>query len=146
MDFSKAEITRAGDKITVTPQEFKTLEFVAKNANRVISREEPLNEVWGYQNYPHTRTVDNHILKLRQKLESDPSHPLHFLTVYCQGYKCLLEAKTDLRRGFKQSRKTIDVRSTGIANHEIAKPALTPRFQVEWQFLRKERILQLARQ
>jgi DNA-binding response OmpR family regulator len=89
VDFSKTEITRGGEKVTVTRKEFKTLEFFTKNAQRVISREELLNEVWGYQNYPYTRTVDNHMLRLRQKLESDPSHPSHFLTVYGQGYKFL---------------------------------------------------------
>ena len=87
IDFSKTEITRGGEKVTVTAKEFKTLEFLAKNAERVISRDELLNEVWGYQNYPCTRTVDNHILRLRQKLESDPSHPSHLLTVHGMGYK-----------------------------------------------------------
>ncbi len=87
VDFSKAEITRGGEKITVTTKEFKTLEFLTKNAERVISRDELLNKVWGYENYPCTRTVDNHILKLRQKLESDPSHPSHLLTVHGVGYK-----------------------------------------------------------
>ena len=89
VDFGKTEITRAGEKIAVTPKEFKTLKFFANNAERVISREELLNEVWGYQHYPCTRTVDNHMLRLRQKFESDPSHPLHFLTVYGLGYKFL---------------------------------------------------------
>jgi DNA-binding response OmpR family regulator len=89
VDFFKTEITRGGEKVIVTPKEFKTLEFLTKNAQRVISREELLNEVWGYQNYPCTRTVDNHMLRLRQKLESDPSHPSHFLTVYGLGYKFL---------------------------------------------------------
>jgi len=89
VDFFKTEITRGGEKITVTPKEFKTLEFLTKNAQRVISREELLNDVWGYEHYPCTRTVDNHMLKLRQKLESDPSHPLHFLTVHGRGYRFL---------------------------------------------------------
>jgi DNA-binding response OmpR family regulator len=89
VDFFKTEITRGGEKITVTRKEFKTLEFLTKNAQRVISREELLSEVWGYQNYPYTRTVDNHMLRLRQKLENDPSRPSHFLTVYGQGYKFL---------------------------------------------------------
>jgi DNA-binding response OmpR family regulator len=87
VDCFKTEITRGGVKITVTAKEFKTLEFLAKNAERVISRGELLNEVWGYQNYPRTRTVDNHILRLRQKLESDPSRPSHLLTVHGVGYK-----------------------------------------------------------
>jgi DNA-binding response OmpR family regulator len=89
MDFYKTEITRRGQRIAVTRKEFKTLQFFAKNAQRVISREELLNEVWGYQHYPCTRTVDNHMLRLRKKLESDPSHPLHFLTVHGRGYKFL---------------------------------------------------------
>lgn len=87
VDFSRMEITRAGEKIMVTPKEFKTLEFFTKNAERVISRNELLNDVWGYQNYPTTRTVDNHILKLRQKLEADPANPSHLLTVHGVGYK-----------------------------------------------------------
>jgi DNA-binding response OmpR family regulator len=87
VDFAKAEVTRCGEKITVTVKEFKTLEFLTKNAERVISRDELLNKVWGYQNYPCTRTVDTHIQRLRQKLESDPSHPSHFLTVRGMGYK-----------------------------------------------------------
>ena len=62
-------------------------QFLVQNAERVISRDELLNEVWGYQNYPSTRTVDNHILKLRQKLEKDPSSPVHFRTVHGMGYK-----------------------------------------------------------
>ena len=57
-----------------------------QNADRVISRNELLNEVWGYQNYPATRTVDNHILKLRQKLEKDPSRSIHFRNVHSIGY------------------------------------------------------------
>ena len=81
------EITRGGEKILVTPKEFKTLEFFTKNAERVISRDELLNDVWGYQSYPTTRTVDNHILKLRQKLEADPANPSHLLTVRGVGYK-----------------------------------------------------------
>jgi len=87
VDFSKTEITRGGEKIIVTRKEFKTLEFLTKNAQRVISRDELLDKVWGYENYPCTRTVDNHMLRLRQKLEIDPSHPSHLLTVHGLGYK-----------------------------------------------------------
>jgi DNA-binding response OmpR family regulator len=89
VDFFKTEITRGGEEITFTPKEFKTLEFLTKNAQRVISREELLDKVWGYEHCPRTRTVDNHLLRLRQKLESDPSRPLHFLTVHGRGYKFL---------------------------------------------------------
>ena len=81
------EVIRDGQAIGLTAQEFKTLKFMMQNAERVISRDELLNEVWGYQNYPSTRTVDNHILKLRQKLEKDPANPVHFRTVHGMGYK-----------------------------------------------------------
>lgn len=86
-DFKKMEIKRDGEPVILTAQEFKTFQFLVQNADRVISRDELLNEVWGYQNYPSTRTVDNHILKLRQKLERDPSSPVHFRTVHGMGYK-----------------------------------------------------------
>lgn len=86
-DFRKMEVKRDGKPVVLTAQEFKTFQFLVQNADRVISRDELLNEVWGYQNYPSTRTVDNHILKLRQKLEKDPSSPIHFRTVHGMGYK-----------------------------------------------------------
>ena len=86
---STMEIHRNGRPVTLTSQEFKTLAYLIKNPRRVISRDELLNEVWGYENYPCTRTVDNHILKLRKKLESDPAHPKHFHTVHCVGYRFL---------------------------------------------------------
>ena len=87
VDISKMEVLREGEPIVLTAQEFKTLKFLLQNAERVITRNELLNTVWGYQNYPSTRTVDNHILKLRQKLEKDPSNPVHFRTVHGIGYK-----------------------------------------------------------
>lgn len=87
VSFSKMEVTHNGKPIEFTAQEFKTFKFMLQNAERVLSREELLNKVWGYQNYPATRTVDNHILKLRQKLEREPSSPVHFLTVHGAGYK-----------------------------------------------------------
>ena len=87
VDFKKMEVQRDGKVVILTAQEFKTLQFFVQNADRVVSRDELLNEVWGYQNYPSTRTVDNHILKLRQKLERDPASPVHFRTVHGMGYK-----------------------------------------------------------
>ncbi|HXB21230.1 MAG TPA: response regulator transcription factor [Candidatus Solibacter sp.] len=87
VDFTKMELTQATKPVTLTAQEFKVLKFFVQNQDRVVSREELLNEVWGYQSYPSTRTVDNHILKLRQKLEKDPAQPLHFKTVHGAGYK-----------------------------------------------------------
>lgn len=87
VDFTKMELTRDGQPVSLTAQEFKILKFFLQNPDRVISREQLLNEVWGYQNYPSTRTVDNHILRLRQKLEKDPAYPVHFRTVHGAGYK-----------------------------------------------------------
>jgi two-component system, OmpR family, alkaline phosphatase synthesis response regulator PhoP len=87
--FSTMEIHRNGRPIILTFKEFKTLEYLIKNPRRAISRDELLNEVWGYENYPCTRTVDNHILKLRKKLEAEPGNPKHFHTVHSSGYKFL---------------------------------------------------------
>jgi DNA-binding response OmpR family regulator len=87
VDFTKMELWREGNPVALTSQEFKVLKFMIQNAERVLSREELLNFVWGYRNYPSTRTVDNHILRLRQKLEKDPANPLHFRTVHSAGYK-----------------------------------------------------------
>src|SRR5712675_699114 len=86
---STMEIHRNGRPVTLTCKEFKTLAYLIKNPRRVISRDELLNEVWGYENYPSTRTVDNHILKLRKKLETEPARPKHFHTVHSSGYKFL---------------------------------------------------------
>ncbi len=91
-DFSSMEVSRSEENVALTTMEFKLLRFLVQNAGRAISRDEILNEVWGYKNYPCTRTVDNHILRLRQKLELDPAHPVHFHTVHGVGYKFVLEA------------------------------------------------------
>jgi len=89
VSFSAMEAFRNGERVVLTTMEFKTLQYLIQNARRVISRDELLNEVWGYENYPCTRTVDNHILRLRQKLERDPSRPAYFRTVRGAGYKFL---------------------------------------------------------
>ena len=67
--------------------EFKLLKYFGQNPNRVLSRDQLLSDVWGYDSYPSTRTVDSHILTLRQKLERDPKSPAHFVTVHNAGYK-----------------------------------------------------------
>jgi DNA-binding response OmpR family regulator len=87
VNFGKMELLRAGQPVALTPQEFKMLRFFLNNKERVVSRTELLNEVWGYHSYPTTRTVDTHILRLRQKLEHDPADPVHFRTVHGTGYK-----------------------------------------------------------
>jgi DNA-binding response OmpR family regulator len=85
VDFPSMEVTRQGKPVELTNKEFKTLDYLVTNARRVIPRDELLNEVWGYHCYPCTRTVDNHIMRLRQKLEDDPSNPSHFLTSHGVG-------------------------------------------------------------
>jgi len=87
VDFAKMELVRGDQPITITAQEFKLLKYFARNPQRVLSRSELLDAVWGYENYPSTRTVDNHVWKLRLKLEREPSNPGHFLTVHGAGYK-----------------------------------------------------------
>jgi len=87
VDFNKMELTQGGIQVSLTPHEFKLLRYFVRNPERVISRDELLNEVWGYNCYPSTRTVDNHLVNLRQKLEKDPLQPNHFKTVHGVGYK-----------------------------------------------------------
>lgn len=93
VNFSSMEALRKGKPVVLTTKEFKTLRYFIQNARRVISRDELLNEVWGYENYPCTRTVDNQILRLRQKLERDPSRPVHFRTIHGAGYKFFPESR-----------------------------------------------------
>jgi DNA-binding response OmpR family regulator len=87
VDFRKMTVRRNGVPVVLTAHEFKLLKFFTDNAERVLTRDVLLNEVWGYNFYPTTRTVDNQILKLRQKLEPDPANPKHLLTIYGAGYK-----------------------------------------------------------
>jgi DNA-binding response OmpR family regulator len=87
IDFRSMTARRAGVPVVLTAHEFKLLKFFTQNVDRVLTREVLLNEVWGYNAYPTTRTVDNQILKLRQKLEADSANPQHLLTIYGAGYK-----------------------------------------------------------
>jgi two-component system alkaline phosphatase synthesis response regulator PhoP len=87
VDLKKMHVVRDGEVVALTALEFKTLQFLVQNPDRVISRDELLKEVWGYENYVSTRTVDNHILRLRQKLERDIASPVHFRTARGMGYK-----------------------------------------------------------
>lgn len=87
IDFRSMTARRAGTPVVLTAHEFKLLKFFTQNIDRVLTREVLLNEVWGYNAYPTTRTVDNQILKLRQKLEADSANPQHLLTIYGAGYK-----------------------------------------------------------
>jgi DNA-binding winged helix-turn-helix (wHTH) protein len=78
---------RAGEPVVLTAMEIKVLKFFLTHPNEVITRDDLLNQVWGYDNYPCTRTVDTHVFRLRQKLESDITRPVHFRTVHRMGYK-----------------------------------------------------------
>ncbi len=87
IDFSRMTATCAGAEVALTSLEFKVLRFLTANAEHVITREALLTHVWGYNSYPTTRTVDNLILKLRQKLETEPGNPRYLVTVHGMGYK-----------------------------------------------------------
>jgi DNA-binding response OmpR family regulator len=73
--------------VALTPQEFRLLKYLIQNSHRVITREELLTSVWNEHNPSATRTVDNHVLRLRQKLEEDPAFPIYIRTVHAVGYK-----------------------------------------------------------
>ena len=87
VDLEQMEVVRAGRPVSLTAQEFKLLRYFLENPMRVISRQQLLTEVWGYESYPTTRTVDNQILKLRQKLEPNPTEPRYLRTIHGAGYK-----------------------------------------------------------
>jgi DNA-binding response OmpR family regulator len=87
IDFLRMKVQREGSPVELTTYEFKLLKFFVENAEQVLSRDLLLNRVWGYSGIRTTRVVDNQILKLRQKLESDRSNPRHLLTIRGAGYK-----------------------------------------------------------
>jgi len=93
VDFVTMEAHRAGELIPLTAHEFKLLRFFLENPGRAIAREELLSGVWGLNFHLTTRTVDNQMLKLRQKLETDPANPVHFRTVHGVGYKFVPDAR-----------------------------------------------------
>ena len=86
-DFAKMEVVKDGQPVVMTAHELKLLKYFLDHAERVITREKLLTDVWGYHSYPTTRTVDNQVMKLRQKLEADPAHPHFFRTMHGIGYK-----------------------------------------------------------
>ena len=87
VDFRRYVATRSGKPVEMTRKEFATLRILASRVGEVVTREELLNEVWGYEAYPVSRTVDNHVAGLRAKLEKDPARPVHIRTVHGVGYK-----------------------------------------------------------
>jgi DNA-binding response OmpR family regulator len=91
IDFKCFEARKDDGSLDMSRKEFGVLRLLAARAGEVVSRDELLDEVWGYDRYPTTRTVDNHISLLRTKLEDDPSHPRHLITVHGVGYKLVLD-------------------------------------------------------
>ena len=87
IDFSSYRATKDGNPVNLTQREFEMMRLFARNRDKVISRNRFLNEIWGYERFPTTRTVDAHIAALRQKLEADPEHPRFIVTVHGLGYK-----------------------------------------------------------
>lgn len=82
-------VSRKGEELKLTPAEFNLLAYFLQNPDRPLTRDMLLNSVWGYEFFPNTRTVDAHVVKLRQKLEPDPNTPRHFLTMHGVGYRFL---------------------------------------------------------
>jgi DNA-binding response OmpR family regulator len=87
IDFNKFKIKRKGKEQDLTSLETDILKYFVIHRGEVVSRNDLLDKIWGYDSYPTTRTVDNHILKLRKKIEEDPSHPRYILSVYGGGYR-----------------------------------------------------------
>ena len=87
LNFKKQEAKKGNSLIEISVMEFKVMKYFIQREGEVIERNKLLDEVWGYENYPSTRTVDNLILNLRKKIEDDHSNPKHLLTVHGAGYK-----------------------------------------------------------
>jgi DNA-binding response OmpR family regulator len=87
VDFKNYRATKDGVPVSLTQREFEMMKLFVKNRDKVISRNRFLNEIWGYDRFPTTRTVDAHIAGLRQKLETDPEHPRFIVTAHGLGYK-----------------------------------------------------------
>jgi len=91
VDFKRFEATKAGQAAKLSRKEFGVLRLLAARAGQVVTRNELLDEVWGHESFPTTRTVDNHIASLRAKLEDDPANPRRLITIHGVGYKLMLE-------------------------------------------------------
>ena len=87
VDFRRVEVERDGRKVELSAKEFQLLRYFIEHREATISRDVLLNEVWGYDAMPTTRTVDVHVAWLRQKIEPNPRHPQFVLTVHGMGYK-----------------------------------------------------------
>jgi DNA-binding response OmpR family regulator len=89
IDLDRRVVVRLQEEVKVTPAEYNLLLYFLQNPDRALTRDMILNSVWGYESFPNTRTVDAHVVKLRQKFEPDPNAPRHFLTVHGVGYRFL---------------------------------------------------------
>ncbi|NWG29831.1 MAG: response regulator transcription factor, partial [Ignavibacteriaceae bacterium] len=87
LNFKRNEVKKGNAQIKLSAMEFKVMHYFVQREGEVIERNQLLNEVWGYENYPSTRTVDNFILNLRKKIEDDHTNPKHLLTIHGAGYK-----------------------------------------------------------
>lgn len=87
VDFRRAEATKAGEPLDLSAREFQLLKYFIEHRGATLTRDELLNEVWGYNAMPSTRTVDVHVAWLRQKVEPNQRHPQYILTVHKIGYK-----------------------------------------------------------
>ncbi len=87
IDFTHFKVKRKDKDLDLTSLEIDILKYLIAHKEEVVTREALLDKVWGYEKYPTTRTIDNHILKLRKKIERDPSHPEYILSVYGEGYR-----------------------------------------------------------
>jgi DNA-binding response OmpR family regulator len=87
VDLRRCRVLRSGRALDVSSKEFELLKYFVCHSGEILSRDRLLEEVWGYENYPTTRTVDTHLVRLRQKLEPDPEQPQYFLTVHGTGYR-----------------------------------------------------------
>jgi DNA-binding response OmpR family regulator len=87
VDLQRRRVLRSGKALDISSTEFELLKYFICHSGEALSRDRLLEEVWGYENYPSTRTVDTHLVRLRQKLEPDPEQPQYFLTVHGTGYR-----------------------------------------------------------
>jgi len=87
VDFRRAEVMKEGVPLDLSAREFQLLKYFIEHRGATLTRDELLNEVWGYNAMPSTRTVDVHVAWLRQKIEPNPRHPQFVLTVHGMGYK-----------------------------------------------------------
>ncbi len=87
IDFANFKVRRKGKELDFTSIEMEILKYFIAHRGEVVARDDFLDKIWGYESYPTTRTIDNHILKLRKKIEENPAHPQYILSVYGGGYR-----------------------------------------------------------